>query len=74
MKISLIIIAVILLALHWRGRNAVWGGATLGVIVGLVVAIVTGNWSLLSLIFVIGVFTGTLFEWGWRLTKRKRGA
>ena len=64
--------AVILLVLHWIGRNAVWGGGTYGVIVGLIVALVTGNWSLLSLIFVIGVFAGTFFEWGWRLTLPKR--
>ncbi len=64
------VIAVILLVLHWKGPNAVWGGATLGVIVGLIVALVTGNWGLLALIFTIGTFAGTLFEWVGRLTKR----
>ena len=67
------VIAVILLALHWKGPNAVWGAATLGVIVGLIVAIFTGNWSLLALIFAVGTFIGTFFEWVWRLTKSKKG-
>jgi len=64
------VIAVILLVLHWKGPNAVWGGATLGVIVGLIVALVTGDWSRLALIFGIGTFAGTLFEWVGRLAKR----
>ncbi len=75
MEVSTIlaIVAAVLLLLHWRGPNAVWGGATLGVIVGLIVALVTGNWSLLALIFAIGTFAGTLFEWVGRLAKRHGG-
>jgi hypothetical protein len=64
------ILAIVLLALHWKGPNAVWGGATLGVIVGLIVALVVGDWSLLALIFAIGTFAGTIFEWIGRLTER----
>lgn len=70
--IVLAIIAGILLVLHWKGPNAVWGGATLGVVVGIIVAFITGNWSLLALVFAIGTFAGTLFEWIGRLSQRYR--
>jgi len=33
------IIAIILLFIYWRNRNAVWGGLTIGIILGLIVAI-----------------------------------
>jgi len=66
----LLIIAIILLIFHWKGPNAVWGGATLGIIVGLITALVTEDWSLLALIFAIGTFIGTFFEWISKLTKR----
>jgi hypothetical protein len=33
------VITVILLIAFWRGRSAVWGGLTIGIIVGLVIAI-----------------------------------
>jgi len=68
--IVITVIAVILLVLHWKGPNAVWGGATLGFIVGLIVAIVTGDWSRLALSFAIGTFAGTFFQWVVRLAKR----
>jgi len=34
------IASAILLIIYWRGRNAVWGGLTLGIIIGFIVAIV----------------------------------
>ena len=68
----LAIVAAVLLVLHWKGPNAVWGGATLGVIVGLIVALIVGDWSLLALIFAIGTFAGTVFEWVGRLANRFR--
>jgi len=52
------IVAGVLLILFWRGRNAVWGGATLGAIVGLILALVKHDWSLLALSFAIGTFVG----------------
>jgi len=64
------IVAAVLLVLHWKGPNAVWGGATLGVIVGVIVALVVRDWSLLALIFAIGTFAGTVFEWVGRLSRR----
>jgi len=33
------IIAVVLLFVFWKKRNAVWGGFTIGIIIGLVVAL-----------------------------------
>ena len=73
MTIVMTVVAIILLVLHWKGPNAVWGGATLGVIVGLIIALVTGDWSLLALSFAVGTFAGTLFEWVGRLAERLRG-
>jgi len=72
MTTILVGIAIILLALHWRGPNAVWGGATLGLIVGVIVALVTGHWYLVPRIIAIGIFAGTIFEWIGRLTSRGR--
>ena len=76
MTIAMAVAAVILLGLHWKGPNAVWGGAGLGVIVGLIVAIVKGDWSLLAVSFAVGTFCGVVFEWLGRLSdriKRRRG-
>lgn len=67
------IAAIVLLALHWRGPNAVWGGATLGIITGLIVALVTKDWSRLVLIFTIGTFAGTLFELIGRVASKTSG-
>lgn len=64
----LTIIAFILLLLHWKGRSAVWGMATLGIIVGFIIALVRHNWGLLALSFAIATFTGTFFEWVGRLS------
>ena len=66
------VVAIILLALHWRGPNAVWGGAILGLIVGVIVALVTGHRYFVPRIFAIGTFAGTLFEWIGRLTSHGR--
>jgi hypothetical protein len=53
-----IIAGGILVIFFFRGRNAVWGGATLGFIVGLIVALVKHDWNLLALSFAIGTFAG----------------
>jgi len=73
MTIVMTVVAIILLVLHWKGPNAVWGGATLGVIVGLIIALVVGDWGLLALSFAVGTFAGTLFEWVYKLGKLKKG-
>ena len=66
----LAIVAGVLLILHWKGPNAVWGGAGLGAIVGLIIALVKGDWGLLALSFAVGTFAGTFFEWVPRIGKR----
>ena len=68
----LAIIAFILLVIHWKGPNAVWGGATLGAIIGLIISLVTGEWNRLAIAFSIGTFAGTIIEWVWRVSKRKQ--
>jgi len=66
----MVVVAIILLVLHWKGPNAVWGGATVGVIVGLIVSLIAGDWSPLPAIFMAGTIVGAIFEWVGRLAKR----
>jgi len=33
------IITIVLLIIYWKKRNAVWGGLTIGIILGLIIAI-----------------------------------
>lgn len=68
----LAIISGVLLILHWKGPNAVWGGATLGAIVGLIIALVKGDWGLMALSFAAGTFAGTVFEWIGRIANKLR--
>jgi hypothetical protein len=65
-------LAALALFLHWRGPNAVWGTATMGFIIGLVVEWVREgfDWSMVWRIISIGVFVGVFFEWAPRLTRR----
>jgi hypothetical protein len=79
----LAIIAGVLLILHWKGPNAVWAGAALGAIVGLVLGFIRGDWvlvigyteahwGLLALSFAVGTFAGTIVEWIGRIVRRLR--
>ena len=70
MTTVMVVIAVILLVLHWKGPNAVWGGATLGLIAGIIAGAITEDWNWLALIFSIATYAGTFFEWIGRLAKR----
>ena len=70
--IIMAIVAGVLLIIFWRGRNAVWGGATIGAIVGLILALVRHNWSLLALCFAIGTYIGLVAEGLGRLSDRRR--
>lgn len=60
----LVIIAVILLVISFfRRRNAIWGGATIGLITGLIVAIFQKfNWSIVWKVFTIGVLIGAVAD------------
>ena len=70
--IIMAIVAGVLLSIFWRGRNAVWGGATIGAIVGLILALVNHSWSLLALSFAIGTFIGLGAEGLGRLSDRMK--
>jgi hypothetical protein len=71
-RIIMAIVAGVLLLVFWRGRSAVWGGATIGAIVGLILALVKGDWSLLALSFAVGTFVGLGAEGLGRLSHKLR--
>jgi len=62
------IISFIGLIVFWRKGNAVWGGLTIGVIIGLIIAIVyffKGNgfsWAIIAKGLVIGALAGIVAE------------
>ena len=64
----LTIVAIGFLIIYWGGRNAVWGGATLGFVVGLVVAVIAllsqegFKFLIVGKGFVIGALIGTVCE------------
>jgi uncharacterized membrane protein len=60
--VILAIIAGVLLIVFWRGRNAVWGAATLGVIVGIILSLGKSKWNLMLPCFTIGTFAGLVGE------------
>ncbi len=61
-------ISIVLLILFWKKKNAIWGGLTIGIIVGFLIAIVylfkeTGfNWSIIGKSTVSGVMIGFVAE------------
>lgn len=66
---SLTIITAILLVIYWnKGRNPVWGGLTLGIILGFVVDIffvLTGKkfqWSMIGRGAILGTLAGFMAE------------
>jgi hypothetical protein len=67
--------AVVLLA-HLKRRNAVWGTATFGALVGVVIAIFQPgfDWSTVGKAVVIGTFVGLAFEWLPRIAGHKSAA
>ena len=52
--------SVILLVFYWNRRNAVWGGLTIGAIIGFAVAIFGSgfNWYTIGKIAIVGVMLG----------------
>ena len=58
--IMAIIAGVLLLFSFGRGKNTVWGGAVLGAIIGVIVALITSNWDWLLFIFAAGTFGGVV--------------
>lgn len=63
------VIAAILLIINFRkGQNSVWGGLSLGVIVGLIIAVVLAfmgngfNWLVILKTITIGTIVGFLAD------------
>lgn len=62
------VLAIILLIIFWRRRNAVWGGLLIAVIIGLIITIIYlikgygFNWSIIIKSAVIGTMTGFFAE------------
>ena len=62
------ILAAILLVIFWKGRNAVWGGLTLGIIIGILIAVffaIKGkgfNFYTIGKTVIIGILVGFLAE------------
>jgi len=53
------IITLILLVVFWQKRNAVWGGFTLGIVVGLVIALFSNfDWHIIGKSTVSGTIVG----------------
>lgn len=62
------IITIILLIIFWRTRNAIWGGFTLGIIIGFIITIFylfkgNGfNWSIIAKGAILGAVVGSIAE------------
>ncbi len=58
------IAAAVALILYRSGPNAVWGTATLGVIIGVVIALIqpSFDWSTLAKSGAVGALIGVVFE------------
>ena len=55
------ITTLILLAVYWGRKNAVWGGFTIGIIVGLIIVLFSGfDWYVIGK----GAISGTLVGFG----------
>lgn len=70
------IVAIVCLVLSFgMGKNSVWGGMTLAIIVGLISGLFVGfEWGLFKKILTIGVLFGAVVELLFRMrTMRNRG-
>jgi hypothetical protein len=58
------IVSIILLAIYfWRGRNAVWGGFTAGIIIGFIIALFSGfKWYIVGRGAILGTMIGFVAE------------
>jgi len=62
-KILTIIAIISLIASFFRKKNAVWGGATLGLVLGIIIALFNKfNWSIIYKAVVIGILVGLIAE------------
>ena len=60
-----LIIAGIILLLHGGTRNAVWGTATIGLLVGIIITVVHSDfdWWIIGKAASIGTFVGAILQW-----------
>jgi len=59
------IVAIVLLVIFWKNKNAVWGGLTLGIIIGIIIAIFYGNgfdWHIIGKSAISGTILGFIAE------------
>lgn len=56
------IVSVISLFFFWSKKNAVWGGFTIASIIGLILALIFKDWSLVPKSMVIGTLLGLVAE------------
>jgi len=62
------IIAIILLIIFWQKRNAVWGGLTIGIIIGFMVTVFylfkkgEFNWFIIGEGAILGTILGFIVE------------
>ncbi len=70
--ILVVVAAISLIIFFMRGPNAVWGGATGGLTIGIVVALVSRgfNWSVIWKGIVVGTLLGVAAELIGGLAKR----
>ena len=62
-KILTIIASILLIISFFRKQNAIWGGATIGLIIGLIVTIFQKfNWSITYKAVVIGILIGLIAD------------
>ncbi|MHB1330588.1 MAG: hypothetical protein ACYCY6_01295 [Minisyncoccota bacterium] len=63
------VISLVLLAIFWR-KGAVWGGLTLGLIFGVVISLLNGNWGIVKEAGIIGILIGFAAELLGKLSDR----
>ncbi|MEO8365869.1 MAG: hypothetical protein ABI538_06635 [Pseudoxanthomonas sp.] len=65
-------IAGIALLGHWRTKSAVWGTATMGLVIGLIVAAIHPgfDWAFVGKIVAIATLIGVVIEWLPRLGRK----
>jgi len=62
------VLTIILLIIFWRKKNAVWGGFTLGIIIGLIIAILYlfkgrgFDWFIIGKSAMLGTIIGLVAE------------
>ena len=60
-EILTIIAAISIIVSFFRKQNAIWGGATIGLVLGIVIAVFNKfNWSIIYKAIVIGIIVGLI--------------